>query len=97
VQWLANNEDDVLQTLYRYVYEVAGIFLMWIISAAILGGCFLIGRWMASYLELGINRDTVGLIFTLGFFWTGTCYFTAYQFDRLYGRLCRLLGRWDAT
>jgi len=70
---------------------------MWIISAAILGGCYGIGRWLASYFELGINRDTVGLITALGFFWTGIFYFTAYQIDRLYDRLCRLLGRWDAT
>jgi hypothetical protein len=28
--------------------------------------------------------------------WTGMCYFIGHQSDRLYGRLCRLLGRWDA-
>jgi len=83
--------------LYRYVYEVAGILIMWIISATILTGCFVIGREIASYFKLDINRDMVGLITTLGFFWTGIFYFTGHQFDRLYSRLCRLLGRWDAT
>jgi len=83
--------------LYRYVYEVAGILIMWIISAAVLTGCYVIGRRAASYFELDINGDTVGLISTLGFFWTGICYFTGHQFDRLYDRLCRLLGRWDAS
>lgn len=86
-----------MQTLYRYVYEIAGIFIMWIISAAILAGCYAAGRWVASYFELEINRDTVGLISTLGFFWTGIGYFIGHQNDRLYGRLCRLLGRWDAS
>jgi hypothetical protein len=86
-----------MRTLYRYAFEVAGIVIMWIISGVILAGCYGTGRWAASYLELDINRDTVGLISTLGFFWTGICYFIGHQSDRLYDRLCRLLGRWDAS
>jgi hypothetical protein len=40
---------------------------MWIISAAILAGYYAIGRWAASYFELDINRDTVGLSPRRGF------------------------------